>query len=223
MAKNFENEAVSRAKQTYSQLVNAYYLFQKENSCQGVQDCFSNFAYNEVEAPFEPIISKLRVAKKICTTKNGGRVYNVDWLPLTRTKNLSGNNNGVASITSVSNDVGYDNSQTCFYLLENGVTISVTTEGLWQAHFKYISFDINGKKPPNQTGVDTFSFAMIEDVTTPEFRMHPWTTSVVAAGMCNQSSCREGGKNIEERHPLTYVIKYSKLPDLKKVKEALEK
>jgi len=218
LEKGFERQAVARAKQTYAQFSNAYMLFEAENGCRGAAECFSAYPYRENEQSFEPIISKLRVAQKACTPISGGFLRDIDWLPSARTKTML-DGDFSSSITSVSNNSSYD-SQSCFYLLENGVTVAVTSEGVWQDYIKYVSFDINGKKPPNQTGVDTFSFAIMEKIS-PEFYLHPWSTPFYAAGMCTQNRCPEGGQNIEERRPLVYVIKHSKLPDLKKVKEVL--
>lgn len=228
----FENEAVSRAKQTYAQIANAYQIYESENSCKGTDDCFSKMDTYNCDEFFTPIIEKLRIAEKVIVPI-GGKKPEIRWLA-PETKTIQGTR-ALNTLTAVSqNSVAWDKSAACYYLLENGVTVTAAGEGIWDPYNQnkriFVSFDINGKKPPNQTGKDTFSFGIDPLGPTPEFSFNFRTSPGYAGYMCYSdidpfwtgarktrvSKC-PGGQNIPERHPLLYVIQKSKLPDLKKI------
>lgn len=177
-----EKEMVTRLKKVYSTLSNAYNEILYEH---GKPDEWGISSYDEVSLLFTKYIKKAKVCSR--NSPQAKRCFNVskryDLLKLT-----SGNTyNGASSF--IMNDgmiAGFD--------AQVGVETALKCTEL--NYCFHIVVDLNGNKPPNQWGVDTFLFHVTKDKIVPRGalnthgRQHTCDpTKSTASGWVNGSGC----------------------------------
>ena len=222
MKKNFEAEAVARAKQTYAQISNVWKKYQAIHNCDGA-DCMTNPTSNWCNTDIENIILENIKVKEHYIYTNGNKNNMNNYLP-EEVKGVNGERFSTGKIQWAR----------CHFVLDNGITMNIQRIADWtqQEGTTYkslnIIFDINGKKGPNQIGADTF----IIGIPHTTGQVLPGPVGTVALGgdynrhgecyyMMNQSvrcPSESGSKPyLPERVPLQYILQNSKLPDLSKL------
>lgn len=222
--KNFEKHAVSMAIKTYSDLENSYEIYKIVNHYVYQID------HNEDLKP-DFILNNMNVSDHICLN-NRAPGNSVNWLPQ-KTKSFDGTDVGYLHTS-----VGYQDSTTkqCFFLLKNGVTVKISNNQFGN-NLTYGTFDINGKKGPNQFGKDTFAFSISDWGIKPYLAknsadssnfLHGECALTCPWGICSWATKYKWGGSVfenmgfscgsysfaEERNPLMYIIKYKKFPKI---------
>lgn len=203
---NQEQQIVSGLKKFNSTLNQAVQLWKQDigcydsaSSCLAAQNLSDNVASN-----FDQLVKYFKIAKSTRTTTDKS------WLP-DDTLNYYGNSAG--SIYGRVAKIGCG-SGGCF-LLQDGTTIAVDTN---PAGFD-ISVDVNGKKPPNRIGKDTFVFYVGNNKGRDvyEYPHYPNSTDANTLGLCGNSNyCSPNNADPTKDNgasPTSYVLLNGKLPD----------
>jgi len=216
----FEREAVSKAKETYSLLNQAVAQWEEDGECVGdAANCpdisppeWPGGAYpHQGPAVAQSIAQHLKVTDALYGPSfDDYKAKN--WIP-EDSYEMDGTHQ---DYTSLFPDIG-KNISGCsdpgwggYLLLANGVVVKIA--GIWW-HYNIV-FDINGPKRPNRVGRDQFPMTLYSD-NHKGFDPYYWPTYGGGYGVCNESAeeC-----NPDDGHsPMAYVLKYDKLPDLKKM------
>ncbi len=208
--KAFEQEAVSKVKKHYRNIADIVQQWQVEEGCsENVAVCLEKYGTNDCKNAFTDIEKKLKVLRK--RYQNEG-FTDIDWLP-DNTTLLDGTaqSQGWQGVSKKSGSLA------CHYLFSDGTTMMVHADNGNKDISIFI--DINGKKPPNRVGKDTFPIG-IGAYNNPKFTtVHPYYAEndaglnglcairnniVCNADVCTQTSCS----------PTAYVLKYGKLPPI---------
>ena len=247
-----QREFVTKAKKTYAALEQATEIWMVENNCiDNIEACTRR--YPAGHGAFDDIARNLNVVettdyKYVVKTENCnngeedcvngkrtiknamGENLNRDWLP-DRTTNLNGSLQthswyGVSKYTSGINQGGGDNNTTGLYLLKDGTTISVQMpDDRRRSGFGF--FDVNGRKGPNQVGVDVYPIGWgipynnANQRTTNETRygskargFNPYFTEDDGwggQGICavrNGSNCPDDNRN----NPTAWLLIHNEIP-----------
>lgn len=190
--KTFNND-LQNAVDTWKQEINCPF---KAGTCLIIQKELLS-----INPDFNQIGTNLKIVEKISQNSNDQSL-----LPF-KTLNYQGTTKSIYDFRT--------NKKRDVYLLLNGTILSVLTEkdGYW------IVVDINGKKPPNRIGKDTFHLCIGYD-TDNDISYYPKVNT--NDGLCGfldpnrETSCNP--ININSRvsdgaSPLTYAIINQKLPD----------
>lgn len=135
------------------------------------------------------------------------------WLPL-KTTNYYGNGQSEFDFRSSTNRH--------IYLMVDGTIFSVApdTSGFW------ILVDVNGKKPPNRIGKDTFHMTIGYEGNDINYNaLHKTSDGICGHGMKNKIKCDPDNTNPtigEGASPTAYVLLNFKLPDFKALSETLQ-
>ena len=224
--------------QVYSSLSNAIDMYMIENNCVGnlascvsnMNDAHKNYQYkgfNQTPDNFKDIKNHLNVVDESC--------YNTEksWLSSTSVKMLDGSKQVYAweapAVPKKNGKRQWDGQKgaNCYYLLRNGAVIHVQLlDDNRQSGFG--SIDVNGKKGPNEYGVDVFPFGI-----GAAFNSNHWASKSLNPfwaednnsdnskfnngrgktykGMC-RISCNNCDCPVDETSPTAYVLKYKKIP-----------
>lgn len=208
----FEREAVSKAKETYSILLQAVTQWQSDNDCLGDS---AKCSYN----PWCPIGSKILPYMKtvesysFCANDPARSLTaTLPWLP-EKTTVLSVNLDSQRGVGYGMFDKTVDYDLSTLALLPNGVIIVISGNAPGGT---LIMFDINGAKGPNRVGKDQFitNLANNQNKTfNPYFGFTFWSGSKLVNGVCNTvaNTCTPD----DGHSPMAYVLTHDKLPDLK--------
>lgn len=209
-----DRELVSSLKKYYSTISNAILQWENENNCIGnIESCISKYAMVDCKNSFSGIESKLKIVDRRYQTNTN--FSTIDWLP-TSTTFINGtaqvaNWQGVSKM-AVQSDVS------CQYLFAGGATMTVVLpDSSMRSGFLFI--DVNGKKPPNRVGKDTFPIGLgsynnpkYKDVN-PYFNEDNNSYAGILCNITNGTACTpDDGKS-----PTAYVLMHNKLPDLKAI------
>jgi len=208
-----EKLIVNNFKQTYSILNNAVRMMMEEENCLG-SSCYSIVQPPDIETIASQIDKHFKYADKKCFARGKGQ--NVSWLP-SKVYALDGTAASYSTY-AVGWVYGADNSNTCFYKMYNGATVSmVRMNAFGSSGILNISIDANGKAGPNRVGKDTFPVTSSDDDfgIKPYYVVHTWSSPKFWSGLCwsytnrVKTTCPASAAS-----PAAYVMQYGKLPDL---------
>lgn len=135
------------------------------------------------------------------------------WLPI-KTTNYYGNGQSEFDFRSSTNRH--------IYLMLDGTVFSVApdTRGFW------IVVDVNGKKPPNRIGKDTFHMTIGYDGNDLNYNaLHKTNDGICGHSIKNQIKCDSNNINPtigEGASPTSYALLNQKLPDFKLLSETVQ-
>lgn len=166
-------------------------------------------------ANFDQIAKYMQVGEKISNTANSEGVF---WLPeQTYEYNgdmQTGNLGGVSKLST----------GTCRYVFLNGMTMSVDVD---PAGFN-IQVDVNGKRPPNRMGKDTFPF-IIGNIPGQDIYYYPYysqpQTNTEGLCMLPASNCDPNNYDPTVKNGAsitTYMILNHKLPDFERLSQTVQ-
>jgi len=217
----FERQAVSGAKEAYALLSQAVEQWQEEESCVGdTASCpevgppeWPGGAYpHQAGAIGQQLAKYLKVTDGIYSP-SCAQIASKDWIP-SFAYGLNGTQpNPLDTLQPI---LGKDDGSQgdcgwgAYMLLSNGTVLKI--DGIWW-HYDFV-FDINGTKRPNRMGKDQFAGSLYHD-TNPTINPYYYATWGGGIGMCDVSSTT---CNSDDGYsPMAYVLKYDKLPDLRKM------
>jgi len=207
----FEREAVSKAKETYSILLQAVTQWQSDNDCLGDS---AKCDYNPWYPEGKQILPYLKVAESYSFSANDparSLTETLSWLPdKTTVMSVSLDTQNGIGYGMLDKTVDYDLSSVA--LLANGVVIAINGN---TGDNTFVMFDINGAKNPNRVGKDQFVASLSNNQSktfNPYYSLTFWPGVPMVNGLCNAAAttCEADGHS-----PLAYVLAHDKLPDLK--------
>jgi len=200
-----ERAFVSALKKNYSLFSEIILQWQSDNSCiENIKECMSKYASWDCENGFKDIFEG-----KVRTVAQGKRseTIGLDWLP-DNTIPFNGSGVTLGQFGVSKNPTNSD--AVCHFLLADGTTFSLSFND-WGNKYGMITVDVNGKKPPNRVGKDTFYMGLTGKGLTPYFI---YENGGYEGGQCNSaytSSCNPS----DGYSPTAYVLTHDKLPDTK--------
>jgi len=201
---NYQERAlVSALKKNYSLFSGIILKWQSDNSCEGnISECMTGYASWDCENGFKDIFEG-----KVKTVAQGGRseTLGLDWLP-ENTTIFDGSGIAIGEFAVSKNPTNSD--AICHFLLADGTTFSLSFND-WGNQYGMITVDVNGSKPPNRVGKDTFYMGLTGKGLTPYFI---YQNGGYEGGQCNSystSSCNPD----DGYSPTAYVLTHDKLPD----------
>lgn len=125
--------------------------------------------------------------------------------------------NGTQQTRGWEGDSQVTDQWSCHYLLSDGTTMNIISDSGKKSGL--VMFDVNGQKPPNRIGKDTFPIGIGAYNNARYTTVHPYfneddgtnngNCNIISDGVCNPDVCTK-----ESCSPTAYVLKYSKLPPI---------
>jgi len=224
MEQTRQKQNIEKIKDTYSLLEKATIAWQTENNCtDNIKICIEN-EKSKSGIMFNGIAKYLPVVASTVDVEAKGRVVKAEelaktkWLP-EKTLTYAGHLQKT-STTGVSKYYDSQKNTVAYYLLKNGVTISVKLPDI-NSNTGFGFFDINGKDGANKIGEDVYPFSLGADLDTNNLlyeaasnKFNPYYAANEVntnADMCNITSNVCASDNIPS-NPTAYVLKTNKLP-----------
>jgi prepilin-type N-terminal cleavage/methylation domain-containing protein len=206
--KALEQETVSKVKKYYRNIADTIQQWQVEEGCtDNIGNCLER--YEKCDTAFVFLENKLKVLDK-----RGPNVSlsDIQWLA-DKTVLL----NGAQQTRGWEGNSKVQDQWSCHYLLSDGVTMNVLSDSGKKSGL--IIIDVNGPKPPNRMGKDTFPIGIGAYNNNKYRTVHPYfnedngtnngNCNIINNGDCNPDVCTK-----DSCSPTAYVLKYSKLPPI---------
>ena len=218
---------IEKVQETYNLLEKATMAWQAENDCyDDVKICVGNAKaagvpnnkiFNGIAA-YIPVVNSTVDVNAKGRQVIGEKFSVIDWLPQ---ETLTPDGNFQSSSTmGVSKYYDGKNQNIAYYMLRDGVTISVNFSE-YGSNSGYGFFDINGKEGENKIGVDVYPFSIGADIpsTHPLYgktakKFNPYFSShyVHSYDLCNINKDSCINEKLASSNPTVYVLKWNKLP-----------
>lgn len=204
-----ERILVTAAKKYYSTLYKAVEKWEYDNGCIGnIRQCLATYPMSDCQTAFSQLEQPMGVIDRVYA---GSSSAATSWLPSTTTSYDKSSTNYGWGVSRSSNS-----SLTCKYLLKDGATMAVIMPA-WgpplNTLFGSVVIDVNGKKPPNRMGKDTFPMGLASYNLKSEFsRVNPYFVINSPAGLCLLTHTDDCNPD-DGLSPTAYVLTHDKLPD----------
>lgn len=109
----------------------------------------------------DQVVAGLKIVKTACDTDCSETLDNADWLP-DQTYLYNGANQNSCSYGCSLGGVSKQSTKGRLYMLSNGMNFMMQNESYNNTGVIHLFVDVNGKKPPNRFGKDTFPFTIGE-------------------------------------------------------------
>lgn len=214
-----ETQMVTGLLKFHSTLQQAVQLWKQETSCySSAHDCLeaqsadSNIPTDGWDQFIYTIGKHLKIVKFV---REGN--HNLDWLP-NDTLSYYGNDSTAYTMFRVAN---HTVDMLGFALLEDGTTFTVYGE--IPSHQFEVMVDVNGKKPPNRIGKDSFRMLIGGSNTYKrDINYCLWNGGGNGEGLCDcWSTCNPNNATPPRAMPTTYVLINHQLPDFKAIASAI--